>query len=481
MSSIRTGNSRRTSGRRGNVRHAVTRRQLLRASGAAMIGGAALALTGCAPGLDTAGRAVEATADQLAERYVRLALQLAKHQPSLVETWMGPPAWAEGVRVPVATLRVEAGALVADIDTRLGQHIARTAPPRDVREDLRDIDEAPGSLALGRLRYLHGQIAALEAAAGRLLGESQSFADEAVTTLGHAAPARDGAALDAIRQRLSDALPGRGTLAERHAAFRRSMAVPPDRIESVFAAAVAWCRDATRDLFPLPAGESLTTRVADEAGWEAFSRPAGPRASDLWVARRSSADAAHLLQLAAHEGTPGHHAQHVLATAMLVEGRGWTERALTPAFGPHRLVAEGAAEAGADLLLPLATREQVCREVLLPAAGQSPAAAARLVAVERLVADLGMEVAYIASEYLDSSLSTAVVAARLRDDALVLDPNGLVAFIEKQRVKVLAYPLGRALVWEALGTVPSPARWTRFRHISTTLRLEPPAPGARSA
>ncbi len=320
--------------------------------------------------------------------------------------------------------------------------------------------------------YLRGQIAALDAAAGRLLGESQSFADEALTTLGHTPPARDRAGLDALRQRLSEALPGPGTLAERHAAFRQSMAVPPDRIEAVFAAAVAWCRTTCRDLLPLPADESLTTRVADEAGWEAFSRPAGPRASDLLVARRSSADAAHLLQLAAHEGTPGHHAQHVLATAELVEARGWIERALTPAFGPHRLMAEGAAEAGADLLLPLETREQVCREVLLPAAGQSPAAAARLVAVERHVADLGMEVAYIASDYLDSSLSTEVIAARLRDDALVLDPAGMVAFIEKQRAKVLAYPLGRTLVWQALGAVPSAARWPRFGQISTTLRLE---------
>ena len=170
----------------------------------------------------------------------------------------------------------------------------------------------------------------------------------------------------------------------------------------------------------------------------------------MWVARGGGSDAAHLLQLAAHEGTPGHHAQHVLATAQLVEARGWTERALTPAFGPHRLLAEGAAEAGAELLLPLEVRERVCAEVMMPAAGLPPALAPQLVRVERLVAALDLEVAQVAAAYLDTSLSMEAATVRLRDEALVLDPPGMLAFIEKQRSRVLAYPLGRRLVLDAV-------------------------------
>lgn len=427
---------------------ALSRRALLRRIVAA-IGSSAL-VTGC--DIDDANSTGDpgVMLPSVAERYARLTLKLAKHQPSLVEAWFGSAAWGDGARVPVPVLRSEARALAGDIE-RLA---------RDGTSDLSD-----GA----RVIYLLGQIRALDDAAGRLLGESRTFAEEAQRSFGHAAPPRDAAALDALRQRLSELLPGQGTLAERHAAFRRSLAVPPDRVEAVFAAAVAWCRNATRDVLPLPAGDTLTTRAADEGGWAAFSRPAGPRASDLWVARRGGADAAHLLQLAAHEATPGHHAQHVLAMADLVEARGWTERALTPAFGPHRLLAEGAAEAGADLLLPLPTRERICAEVLLPAAGLSPAHALRLVTAERLAADLGMEVAYIASDYLDSSLGTEAVAMRLRDEALVLDPAGMVAFIEKQRSKVLAYPLGRQLVHQALTGTTAEERWARFRTMSTTL------------
>lgn len=445
-----------------------SRRAVLRRLGAAL--GGAPFLAGCDVDVAVGTTDPRLVPAALAERYARLTLQLAKHQPSLVEAWLGPAAWAEGLRVPVPALRAEAGALAADIERLAGNPVWTSARALAGSEPRRAL--GPNRVTeFARVAYLLGQIRALDAAAARLLGESQAFADEARRTLGQVPPARDAYALDALRRRLSEVVPGRGTLAERHAAFRRAHAVPADRVEAVFAAAVAWCRASAGALMPLPPGEALTTRAVDESGWAAFSRPTGPRSSDLWVAHRGGADAAHVLQLAAHEGTPGHHAQHVLAMAELADARGWTERALTPAFGPHRLLAEGAAEAGADLLLPSAVRERVCAEVLLPAAGQLPALASRLVLVERLAAGLGVEVGHIARAYLDSSLGSEAVTIRLRDEALVLDPAGMVAFIEKQRAKVLAYPLGRQLVQQALDATPAAGRWGRFTTISTTLTL----------
>ncbi len=328
---------------------AIDRRSVLRA----------LLTTGVAASLPACDGVSVSTTDPrllpaaLAERYVRLTQALALHQPSLVEAWLGPaPTSPAGPRRPVAALRAETTALLADVsmtkaatDAASNSTVGRKA--------------GAASQETTRLRYLEGQVRALDAAAARLLGESSTFAVQAARTFGYAAPSRDAAALDRLRADLAALLPGAGTLAERHAAFRRAAAVPADRVDAVFAAAVDWCRRAAAGHLPLPAGETLTTRAEDTTGWAAFSRPTGPRASELWVARRGGADAAHLLQLAAHEGTPGHHAQHVLASAALVEGRGWPERALHPGFGPHRLVAEGAAEAGAALLLPEDVRIRV--------------------------------------------------------------------------------------------------------------------------
>ncbi len=443
-----------------------SRRALLRGLGAVLLGGGTVALPGCGTAVPPPARLDTAA---LAQRYTRLALQLAKQQPSLVEPWLGPPALAAGPRRPATVLRVEAAQLLRDVEALVtsGAHhtsvAATTGPSPAMRRTPTDRT---------RTRYLGGQIRALDDAAGRLLGEGRQFTEEALRTFGHTAPPRKAALLDAQRQQLSELLPGHGTLAERHAAFRRSMAVPAGRVEAVFAEAVAWCRAAARGVMPLPEGETLTTSAEDTAGWAAFSRPTGPLTSSLWVATRGGADAAHLLQLAAHEGTPGHHAQHVLASMHLVTALGWTERRLHPAFGPHRLFAEGAAEAGADLLLPHDARVQVCREILLPAAGLSHERAELLVRVERLAAELDLEVAYVAADYLDSSLSAEAATSRLRDDALVLDPAGVLSFVEKQRAKVLAYPVGRRLVREALAATPAAGRWARLASIATTLTLD---------
>ena len=443
---------------------AIDRRTVLRAL---LTTGVAASLPAC-DGVSVSTRDPRLLPAALADRYVRLTQALALHQPSLVDAWLRPAAAPAGPRRPVAALRAETTALLTDVSmVTTAAHAAEAVNATVVA----DADGGAGIPETARLRYLEGQVRALDAAAARLLGESSTFAAQASRTFGHASPPRDAAALDAVRADMAALLPGPGALAERHAAFRRAATVPPDRVDAVFAAAVDWCRRAATAHLTLPAGETLTTRAEDTTGWAAFSRPTGPRASELWVARRGGADAAHLLQLAAHEGTPGHHAQHVLASAALVEGRGWTERALHPGFGPHRLVAEGAAEAGAALLLPEDVRIRVLAEVLLPAAGQSPALAAPLARVERRAAALDLEVAYIAAEYLDTPLGAEAATARLRDEALVLDPAGMVGFIEKQRIYLLAYPLGRRLVTAALGEGPDTARWARLSTIATTLTL----------
>ena len=73
--------------------------------------------------------------------------------------------------------------------------------------------------------------------------------------------------------------------------------------------------------------------------------------------------------------------------------------------------------------------------------------------------------------YCVTHVGVEATTARLRDEALVLDPAGMVGFIEKQRIYLLAYPLGRRLVTAALGDGPDAARWARLATIATTLTL----------
>ena len=53
--------------------------------------------------------------------------------------------------------------------------------------------------------------------------------------------------------------------------------------------------------------------------------------------------------------------------------------------------------------------------------------------------------------YLDNTLTQAAAMDRLRDEALTLDPESFLAFAERRRTKVLAYPEGREAIWRTTG------------------------------
>lgn len=370
------------------------------------------------------GRPPERTLDDIAERYVRAALALAQHQPSLVDQWRGDESWRPGPRVPVAETRGDIAALI------------RAVAPES-RGEISSAERA-------RADYLRRQLQALDRAAGRLLGEQTPFVDEIVGAYGMPPPAVDTARVQLARERLARALPGPGSLGERHAAFRRSLTVPSGLEEEVLRAAFDSCRQRTREHMELPADESIDLRVGVDSTWDGFARYEGHHRSAIEISGRSALDVSRALHLACHEAYPGHHVQYVLLDAAAMQGR--PELLLNPAFGPHLLIAEGAAEVGADLAFPSDERVRLYREVLLPRAGLPPDRAEAIVSVESDVFALESTLPEMLGAYLDSRASRDATIHALSNDAAVMDPEALIAFAERQRTRAVAYVLGRHLV-----------------------------------
>jgi hypothetical protein len=389
------------------------------------------------------------TLDQFAERYVRLTLRLALHQPSLVEAWRGPDGWRPDVREPVAAIRqgiVEAHATIGELQPDAG-------PDGD------------------RVRYLQSQFAALSIAARRLAGEVMGFFAEASAAL--ALEPEDlvphQTTMTAVRQQLEQLLPGGGALHECYASFRAANAVAPSRIRSTFRAAIAECRQRVVRQIVLPDTEAIELEGADESGVEARATYDGSFRSRVALNTSGPVDLAHLVWLAAHETYPGHHVQYVLADRDCIRERGWRERELVPNFGRHYLHAEGAAEAGASLLLEGEAFADICRS-LATNAGVRPGSASDLVAVHRAVMALDAVIPAVAQQYLDGEIGGEAAADRLTSEALVPDAKPLLAIIERQRTRVLAYPVGRRVVDRHIrrgGSDP----WNALARVARTLQL----------
>jgi len=366
---------------------------------------------------------------EIAEGYVRVALQVAQHNRDLVDEWRGPASWRPGPREPVAPLVARIGAL--------RNELARTTAASAVDRD--------------RAAYLAGQLRALEVMTRRLLGQSGTFNDEAREAFG-IEPTRPNAASEArAREAVARELPGSEPLRDRYASFKRRFVVRPDRARAVMQAALAACRKATAGVIPLPADEGVELRFVSDTTWDGYAIYLGNHRSRIDVNEGGTLDVTRALRLACHEGYPGHHVQNLIIDDALVGGRGWDEFRLQPGFGPHVLITEGAAEAAADAAFPPAAREAVYRDVLLPAAGLPVTEAARLVRVEEAMAVLEPIIPAVARDYLDGRLSQSAAVDRLRDEALTPDPVALLSFAEHRRTRVLAYPVGRALLRPALG------------------------------
>jgi hypothetical protein len=163
--------------------------------------------------------------DAVAERYVRLGLQLGRHVEEAVDAYFGPPE------------------LKAEVDA---------APPAEPRALVSDADGLLDELEDG---WLRDQVLGLRTFAGVLAGESGSYADEAEGYYRVRPTYTDEAVFTAAHEQLGELLPGDGSLAQRYQRWEDSIRVPTDQIEPAIAAVIEEARVWTHGLIELPDGE----------------------------------------------------------------------------------------------------------------------------------------------------------------------------------------------------------------------------------
>lgn len=377
--------------------------------------------------------------DAIASRYIHLTRELARHDPSLVDHWLtDPPPATGGGRQPVPTLHLAIDALARETSTAV-----------------------PDTSGEGRIRaeWLNGQVRALRLAAQRLLGESLPFDTEARLAFGITPRRADRFQVDRAHEALERDLTGSGSLADRLVLFRARFHVPESARDVVMHAALEACRDALPETLRLPADEGIEVAFVGGLPWDGHARYLGGHRTRIEVNGSQPLDLTRALRLACHEGYPGHHAQHIWVADELLKRRGWQEHALVPGFGPALLLAEGAAEAGADLAFPAGRRAAIYRERLVPVSGLQGLSAEdfeRLVRVEEAQAALEPLIGDIAREYLDNRISAGTAAERLAREALTPGSEALVFFMERRRTRILAYAEGGRLARERLASAGLP-------------------------
>jgi hypothetical protein len=398
----------------------------------------------------------------LAERYVKIVLAMGQHDADYVDAYYGPAEW----KTAVETAKI-------GLDSVGSQ-------ARAIRAELAKLGPAPrgGDMEQLRWQYLDRQLSAMEARIRMLRGERLSFDDESKALYDAVAPTYPASHFQAIVDKLAQRFPGEGSLAVRYDTWRKPFTIPREKLDAVFQQAIAGCRDRTRKYISLPSSETFTLEYVTNKPWSGYNWYQGNFKSLIQVNTDLPIFIDRAIDLACHEGYPGHHVYNALLEKHLVRDRGWMEFTVYPLFSPQSLIAEGTANFGIEVAFPGKERIAYEKKVLFPAAGIDPAGADEYYEVQGLVEQLSYAGNEAARTYLDGKISAAEAAKYLETYGLYAPDRAKqrVRFVDKYRSYVINYNLGKDMIREYVesrgGTASNPTRrWDEFEKLMASPRL----------
>ena len=351
---------------------------------------------------------------EIAEAYVKLVLAMGQHDPDYVDAYYGPPEWKKQEKKPLDAIAGDA--------TRLRDQVAKISKSADEMEQL-------------RCAYLAKQLSALAARVRMLNGAHLKFDEESQALYDAVAPSFPEAHFQEILAKLEPKLPGDGPLLKRYEKWRQAFVIPKDKLDTVFQLAIKACRERTLAHIKLPFDENFSVEYVTNKPWGGYNWYRGNYHSVIQVNTDLPVYIDRAIDLAAHEGYPGHHVYNALLEKNLVRDRGWVEFSVYALFSPQSLIAEGTANFGREVVFTKPERLEFEKKVLWPAAGIDLSRVEEFYEVQDLVKKLGYATNEAARRYLNGDITADAAAGWLQKYALTDEKRAKQStkFIEKYR------------------------------------------------
>ncbi len=355
----------------------------------------------------------------LAERYVRLALALGKHDELYVDAYYGPEEWREETAFSLSDIESQAASLRSELD-----------------------ESSP------RSTYLAKQVDSLIARCQMTQGVVFPFDEESQKHYDVVAPHREDSFYASVGKELDPMLPGTGSLGDRYEQFRSQFVIPADKVDAVFQAAIDEARQRTKAHIELPPNESFRLEYVTGEVWSAYNWYQGNASSLIQINLDLPITVDRAIGLACHEGYPGHHVYNALLERHLMRDNGWIEFSVYPLYSPQSLIAEGTAEYGVGLCFSSEERHAFETSVLYPLAGIDPGRVDEFRRVLDLMGNLGYAGNDCARRYLDGEWTKQQAIDWLVEFTFTTPERAAqrLRFIEAHRSYVVTYNVGEDLV-----------------------------------
>lgn len=390
----------------------------------------------------------------VAEKYIILSFQIGQYDKDYVDFYFGPEKLKQkGLQEtkPLPEIEKTAHLLITELNG-----IPSAPTPATPLQPLRHEN---------LLRLLNSMIARVQF----LQGNKMTFDQESLALYDAVSPTVPEGAFDALLHQLDKELPGPGALQERLSQYLDQFNIPSSKLDKVFRTAIAECRKRTAAHIPLPEKENFIIEYVKGVSWGAYNWFKGDSVSVIQLNSELPVQIHQALNLASHEGYPGHHVFYSLIEQKFYREKKWLEYSLYPLFSPLSLVAEGAANLAIRIVFSPEERLAFEKEVLFPLAGLNPQNAEKYTRIVHIVKQLSFAANDTGRRYLDGLITSEQAASELIKYRLMNPASArrYITFMEQYRSYIINYNVGEQLVEQYLkkkwGKASNPEkRWAVF-------------------
>jgi hypothetical protein len=387
--------------------------------------------------------------NDIAEEYVKLTLKVGQHHSSYIDAYYGPKEWQPtGEAVALNTLKATTENLIVSIkQAQVSQDQAQ------------------------RKQFLEIQLRSILVFISQLSKEPLSFEQESLGLYDAVSPEINITDLDLVLNELSKILPGDQPLNQRYKEFQSQFVIDTTKLDAVFQAAINEARERTKKYITLPEQESFTIEYVTNKVWSGYNWYKGNSFSLIQLNTDFPIYIDRAIDLASHEGYPGHHVFNSQMEQHLVNNKGWIEYSVYPLFSPISLLAEGSANYGIQVVFNAEDRLKFEQDVLFPLAGLDPTKVEQYYEVLSLKERLSYIDNLVAAQYLDGVINKDQATELLMKYSLVSNEKAQqrIGFIEANRAYVINYNLGQDLVREYVDNLTKDngdeVRWQIFSEL----------------
>ncbi|MBC7827500.1 MAG: hypothetical protein H7122_07135 [Chitinophagaceae bacterium] len=390
----------------------------------------------------------------LAEKYVRLGLTIGQYDADFVDAYYGPdslkPASAKSAGFPKDSL-------LSAVKT-LQEACKKYTDSSQTNDTLRT-----------RATWMSRQLDAFAERIKIFSGNTSPFNDESKQLFSVEPPVYNEDHFKSLVGQLDSLLPGAGQIPERMQVLAKKFIIPKDKVDTVFKTAIEEARKRTRVRYEMPANESFVLEYVNDKPWSGYNWYKGNYQSVIQINIDLPILIDRAIDLACHEGYPGHHVYNVLLEKNLYRDKGWVEFSLYPLYSPQSLIAEGSANYGIEMSFPGNEGADFAKKTLLPVAGLDSSQVEVYFKTLSLKSKLNYARNEAARGLLNGTMDEKEALRWLTQYCLMSNEMAAksISFIRKNRSYVICYNYGLDLVRNYIesrgGTASAPdKRWELF-------------------